>query len=54
VDVADDVKGSGGDEGANEVQLNEGSPTVVTASSISSCTHVERRLERRWSSSGRQ
>jgi hypothetical protein len=50
VDVADDAEGFGGDEGADEVQLDEGSPTVVTASSISSCTRVERRLERRWSS----
>jgi hypothetical protein len=32
VDVADDAEGSGGDEGADEVQLDEGSPTVVTAS----------------------
>jgi hypothetical protein len=50
VDVADDAEGSGGDEGADEVQLDEGSPTVVIALSISSCTRVERRLERRWSS----
>jgi hypothetical protein len=42
VDVADDAGGSGGDEGADEVQLDEGSPMVVTASSISSCTRVER------------
>jgi hypothetical protein len=54
VDVADDVEGSGGDEGADEVQIDEGSPTVVTASSISSCTRVERRLERRWSSGERR
>jgi hypothetical protein len=50
VDVADDAEGSGGDEDADEVQLDEGNPTVVTTSSISSCTRVERRLERRWSS----
>jgi hypothetical protein len=50
VDVADDAGGSGGDEDADEVQLDEGNPTVVTASSISSRTRVERRLERRWSS----
>jgi hypothetical protein len=42
VDVADDAEGSGGDEGADEVQLDEGSLTVVTASSTSSCTRVER------------
>jgi hypothetical protein len=42
LDVADDAEGSGGDEGEDEVQLDEGSPTVVTASSISSCTREER------------
>jgi hypothetical protein len=41
VDVADDAEGSGGDEDADEVQLDERNPTVVTASSISSCTRVE-------------
>jgi hypothetical protein len=50
VDVADDAEGSGGDEDADEVQLDEGNPTVEMASSISPCTRVERRLERRWSS----
>jgi hypothetical protein len=50
VDVADDAEGSSGDEGVNEVQPDEGSPTVEMVSSISSRTRVERRLERRWSS----
>jgi hypothetical protein len=50
VDVADDAEGSGGGEDADEVQLDEGVPTVEMTSSISSYTCVERRLERRWSS----
>jgi hypothetical protein len=50
VDVADNAEGSVGGEDADEVQLDEGNPTVEMASSISPCTRVERQLERRWSS----
>jgi hypothetical protein len=49
-DVADDAEGSRGGKDADEVQLDGEVPTVEMASSISSCTHAERRLERRWSS----
>jgi hypothetical protein len=45
VDVADDVEGSSGDEGADEVQLDEGSPTVETASSIASSSDAGEQLE---------
>jgi hypothetical protein len=44
VDVADDVEGSGGDEDVDEVQLDEGSPTVETASSIESSSDAGKQL----------
>jgi hypothetical protein len=45
VDIADDAEGFGGDEGADEVQLDEVSPTVKTALTIASSSDAWKLLE---------